>query len=112
MIKFEGYSAYVKELNRLSSLDASDITLRNLKQMANRASKPPGTPVDTGELKGSRRIASGDTFGYTKHYAAHVEFGHRTASGGYVAGQGYLNQNFNTQKKILREDIEKALRGR
>ena len=74
-----------KELDRLSHLRFEAVVLKNMTQIYNRG-KSGGTPVDTGELRISL-TQTGDTVGYTKDYAPHVEYGHRTRGGGYVQGQ-------------------------
>jgi len=96
------------ELQRLSQLRFDAVIVKNMTQIYNRG-KAGGTPVDTGEL----RISLGqvkDVVGYTKDYAPHVEFGHRTVNGGYVAGQRYLKKNVDTQRAIFIEDLRKQLR--
>lgn len=85
-----------------------------------------GTPVSTertrpggphGELRQSTTIdvqCDKAEVGYTKDYAPHVEFGHRTRGGGYVAGQHYLQRNVDQEKdsfkKLLTEQLRKVLK--
>ncbi len=70
-----------------------------------------GTPVDTGKLKqhlyADYPTSSDNPEGlvyYTMHYAPHVEYGHRTVSGGYVQGQYYLKKAVQgTQDEFKRQ---------
>lgn len=97
------------ELQRLSQLRFDAVIKKNMAQIYNRGKQDGGTPVDTGEL----RISLGhkdDIVGYTKDYAPHVEYGHRTRNGGFVPGQRFLEKNVNTQKPIFYEDLRKQLR--
>lgn len=98
------------ELSRLSSLRFDAVIAKNMTQIYNRGKAEGGTPVDSGELRISLTHAPMDTVGYTKSYAAHVEYGHRTVSGGYVQGQRYLKRNVETQRRIYIEDLRKQLR--
>ena len=97
------------ELQRLSQLRFDAVILKNMTQIYNRGKAPGGTPVDTGELRISLGQA-GDTVGYSKDYAPHVEYGHRLVNGGYVQGQRYLKRNVDTQRPIFIEDLRKELR--
>ena len=84
------------------------VVKKNVTQMLNTA-RNGGTPVDTGEL----RISSstyGDEMGYTKEYAPHVEYGHRTKDGGYVPGQRFLKANVDTQSFIYYQDLKNAIK--
>lgn len=97
-----------KELDRLSHLRFEAVVLKNMTQIYNRG-KSGGTPVDTDELRISL-TQTGDTVGYTKDYAPHVEYGHRTRGGGYVQGQHFLKKNVDTQRPIFEEDLRRELR--
>ena len=97
-----------KELDRLSHLRFEAVVLKNMTQIYNRG-KSAGPPVDTGELRISL-TQTGDTVGYTKDYAPHVEYGHRTRGGGYVQGQHFLKKNVDTQRPIFEEDLRRELR--
>lgn len=103
-------------LQRKSIQDYRRVETKNLLEMRNRAvssSSPSsgGTPVDTRELQLSAHVnAAGDTFGYTKDYAPHVEFGYRLVGGGYVAGQHYLRTNVNIQRPIFKGDLVTEMR--
>ena len=99
-------------------LDA--VRAKQVTEISNRAAAalgtPGATPRDTGELRISAHADYNDfTFGYSKEYAGHVEYGHRTRNGGLVEGQRYLETNKDIQSPIYREDagkeIEKVING-
>lgn len=123
-IDMEGVEALAAALERGKKVRLNAVLSKNLTEMHNRA-KTSGTPVSTektrpggphGELRLSAGITlpdlSGNTgeVGYTKEYAPHVEFGHRTKNGGYVPGQYYLKGNLETQMAIFKADLEEAVR--
>lgn len=97
------------KLSRLSQARFDAVVLKNMAQIYNRGKADGGTPVDTGELRLSLGH-SGDTVGYAKSYAPHVEYGHRTVNGGYVQGQFYLKRNVDAQRPIFRQDLIDQLR--
>lgn len=97
------------KLNRLSHVRFEAVVIKNMTQIYNRGKANGGTPVDTGELRMSLG-QSGDTVGYVKDYAPHVEYGHRTVNGGYVEGQHFLQRNVRTQEPIFRQDLIDQLR--
>lgn len=97
------------ELQRLSQLRFDAVIMKNMTQIYNRGKEAGGTPVDTGELRMSLGHAN-DVVGYSKSYAPHVEYGHRTVNGGYVQGQRYLKRNVDRQRPIFEEDLRKQLR--
>lgn len=97
------------KLNRLSHVRFEAVVIKNMTQIYNRGKANGGTPVDTGELRMSLG-QSGDTVGYTKDYAPHVEYGHRTVNGGYVEGQRFLQRNVRAQEPIFRQDLIDQLR--
>ena len=92
------------KLKRLSSVRFDAVIAKNMAQIFNRGKSDGGTPVRTGELRMSLGH-SGDTVGYTKSYAPHVEYGHRTVSGGYVQGQRFLKRNVDAQRPIFQQDL-------
>ncbi|WP_322152993.1 hypothetical protein [Paratractidigestivibacter sp.] len=92
------------KLSRLSHVRFEAVIMKNMAQIYNRGKADGGTPVDTGELRLSLGH-SGDTVGYTKSYAPHVEYGHRTVNGGYVQGQRFLQRNVKQQEPIYRQDL-------
>lgn len=97
------------KLNRLSHVRFEAVVIKNMTQIYNRGKENGGTPVDTGELRMSLG-QSGDTVGYAKDYAPHVEYGHRTVNGGYVEGQRFLQRNVRAQEPIFRQDLIDQLR--
>jgi len=117
-ITFSGFQELEAELNRLNSVRFDAVVKKQVVQMLNRARAPGGTPVSTEETRpggphGELRLSlgsSGDEVGYTKDYAPHVEYGHRTRNGGYVPGQYFLRNNVETQRPIYREDLLKAIK--
>lgn len=96
-------------LDGLSQIRLDAVKRKQATEMLNRARAPGGTPFDTGELRASSG-ADGESMGYTKEYAGHVEYGHRTVKGGYVDGQRYLQKNADTQGPIYKADVENQLR--
>ena len=117
-ITFSGFQELEAELNRLNSVRFDAVVKKQVVQMLNRARAPGGTPVSNEETRpggphGELRLSlgsSGDEVGYTKDYAPHVEYGHRTRNGGYVPGQYFLRNNVETQRPIYREDLLKAIK--
>ena len=100
------------ELHRLNSVKFEAVKRKQLTDMLNRARAPGGTPYKTGELrKSSSTDFTTEEVGYTKDYAPHVEFGHRTRGGGWVQGQHYLQKNVENQRPIYESDLKKAIRG-
>ena len=97
------------KLNRLWHVRFEAVVIKNMTQIYNRGKANGGTPVDTGELRMSLG-QSGDTVGYAKDYAPHVEYGHRTVNGGYVEGQRFLQRNVRAQEPIFRQDLIDQLR--
>lgn len=118
MIRYEwmGIEPLANALKRKSETNFKKVERKNILELRNRAvssSSPSsgGTPRDTGELRLSASVNSeGDTFGYTKDYAPHVEYGHRTRGGGYVPGQYYLRANVNIQQPIFKNDLVEEMR--
>lgn len=109
-ITLEGVEEINVEFDRLLDVEFEAVKKKQLTEMLNRARQPGGTPVDTGELRLSSGISE-DEMGYTKEYAPHVEYGHRTVDGGYVEGQYFLKSNVDIQKPIYQADLLKRLRG-
>lgn len=97
------------KLKRLSSVRFDAVVIKNMAQIYQRGQNNSkngavGTPVDTGELRISLSMM-GDTVGYSKSYAPHVEYGHRTRGNGYVKGQRFLKKNVDTQRPIFKRDL-------
>lgn len=117
-LSLDGIPALEKELNRMSSIRWEAIRKKQTVQLLNRARASGGTPVSTeatrpGGPHGELRLSSGtsgEEMGYTKEYAAHVEYGHRTRNGGYVNGQYFLKKNVDVQRAIYRADLLNAIR--
>ena len=110
--KWKGLSKYEAKIEALQSLNLRPLFQKNMTEMFNRAANRPWTPIQFGELRNSRGVTVTDKygkFGYTKEYAPHVEYGHRTASGGYVPGRFYLKANYEKQKPIFINDCKKIL---
>lgn len=113
---WKGTERLIKALQQKSEIDWLNVRNKSLVEMRDRAvrTKVPtrgGTPRDTGELRLSVGVnpKTGEV-GYTKEYAPHVEFGHRTARGnGYVHGQHFLKNNMRIQEPKLRKDLRDVL---
>lgn len=108
-VSLKGMDKLERKLQNMNSIRLDAVQKKQLTQMLNRARQPGGTPVDTGELRKSSGVA-GDEMGYSEEYAPHVEFGHRTLSGGFVPGQRFLQKNVETQQSIYRDDLLNAIR--
>ena len=108
-----GYPELMKKLKAMNAIRFDGVVKKQVTQMYQRAAKTGanggGTPYDTGELMQSR-YQKKDEFGYTKEYAPHVEYGHRTrGGGGFVPGQYYLRSNVQAQAPIFKKDLEKEI---
>ena len=112
-ITITGIEPLQKVLNDLENfqvhLDA--VRAKQVTEISKRAAGPLGTPGATPRKEGELRIsAHADyndfSFGYSKEYAGHVEYGHRTRNGGFVEGQFYLRTNKETQEPIYKKDVE------
>ena len=114
-ISLTGTERLAEKLRGMNSIRFDAVCTKNLTEIFNRA-KNGGTPVDTGELRISAGIQkpNGNGFsgemGYTKEYAPHVEYGHRTVNGGFVQGQHFLRDNVEEQKPIFRQDLIDAIK--
>lgn len=117
-ITVSGIPELEAELDRLNAIRWEAVRKKQVTEMLNRARAPGGTPVSTEETRpggphGELRLSlgsSGEEVGYTKEYAPHVEYGHRTANGGYIQGQHFLQDNVEAQRPIYREDLIKAIK--
>lgn len=108
-----GYPELMKKLKAMNAIRFEGVVKKQAAQMYQRAAKKGasggGTPYATGELMQSR-YQKKDEFGYTKEYAPHVEYGHRTrGGGGFVPGQYYLRSNVQAQAPIFKEDLDKEI---
>ena len=119
-VTLTGKEPLQKELKRLDKVSLDRVAEKSTVEMFNRAkdsSNPAGggTPVDSRELQISVAKSGHGAeaeVGYTKEYAPHVEFGHRTRGGGYVQGQQFLKRNLEIQQPILKKDALAELRGK
>ena len=94
-IQVKGTDKLVKALSQMSQARFDAVCQVSASNIYNRGKADGGTPVDTGELRQSLTIGTidhGAEVGYTKDYAPHVEYGHRTRGSGYVEGQRYLER--------------------
>lgn len=113
-----------RKLDAIGRIKWAEIIKNNAAELYNRTQR--STPVSTeatrpggphGELRRSATVTFiyggggvyNATIGYTAEYAPHVEYGHRTRSGGYVPGQYYLQEMVDRQRPILEADIRKAI---
>lgn len=117
-MSIDGIPALEKELQRLNSARFDAVEKKQLTQMLNRARQAGGTPVSTektrpggphGELRLSSSATEGE-MGYTREYAPHVEYGHRTINGGFVQGQHFLRDNVEAQRPIYHQDLQNAIK--
>lgn len=113
-VTITGDARILAAFQKMSAFKMDAIMIKQAAQISQRAAGPLGTPGatprKTGELRISARLdPAGHSFGYIKEYAPHVEYGHRTRGGGYVAGQHYLQTNVETQAPIYKADVEKAI---
>lgn len=104
----EDIDVLAKRLQAMNEIRFNAVVKKNVTQMLN-AARNGGTPVDTGELRKSSSTY-GDEMGYIAEYAPHVEYGHRTADGGWVPGQRFLKKNVDTQAPIYYHDLLNAIR--
>lgn len=119
IIKITGTEALAKKLYKKSNIQFNAVCMKTLTELFNRA-KNGGTPVGQYKGGGQLRISAniirpggsgfGGEMGYTKEYAPHVEYGHRTVNGGYVQGQHFLRDNAEIQRPIFRQDLIDAIR--
>lgn len=116
-IELIGVEELSLKLLEKSKTDFSRAGNDTLTELFNRASSEPYTPFDTGELRHSRRTKMinqqtnfNGVFGYSKDYAPHVEYGHRTRGGGYVPGQYYLQANVEVQRPLYKSRLLEELK--
>ena len=115
-ITVTGCEELAAALSAVSAVRFQAVAKIAAKNIYNRGMAVGGTPYKTGELRQSLTLEVGGTsaeVGYTKDYAPHVEFGHRTRNGGYVPGQHYLQRNVEQErdnfKKLLIANLGKVL---
>lgn len=113
----EQISRLAVKLRSMNEIRFNAVIKKNVTQM-HKAALKGGTPVSTevtrpGGPHGELRISSGiygDEMGYKEEYAPHVEYGHRTVDGGWVAGQRFLQANVDTQRAIYYLDLLNAIK--
>lgn len=116
-INTDGTDELARALEDLSSARFNAAAKIAAQNIYNRGVAPGGTPFDTGELRQSMHVSvEGEEaeVGYSKDYAPHVEYGHRTTGGGYVEGQHFLQRNVEVERpdyeRLLKENIEEVLK--
>lgn len=112
-IEWDGVDELIKALNEKNSIAFDKISKKNIRSIYSRSQKPGGTPVGNYKGGGQLRMSAtyrGDEMGYTKSYAPHVEYGHRSRNGGYVPGQYYLKANVDKQRPIFLKQLKEALK--
>lgn len=116
-INVDGAEELASALGKLSQERYNAVAKITAQNIYNRGVANGGTPFDTGELRQSMHVSvEGDAaiVGYSKDYAPHVEFGHRTRGGGYVEGQHYLQRNMEAERpkhmQLMKDNIRKVLR--
>lgn len=107
-----------KKLRQMNEIRFDAVVAKQAGDMVDRAAashnpEQGGTPYDTGEMlqsvgKTGKGISA--EVGYTKEYAPHVEFGHRTVNGGWVPGQHFLQNNINIQQPIFKRDLLETIK--
>ena len=124
-ITVHGMENIQKVLDGLSSVRLDAIKAKQVTEISKRAAGPLGTPGATPRDEGELRISahadySDFTFGYSKEYAGHVEYGHKKRKKlkpgkskaqppPYVEGQFYLRTNKDIQEPIFRQDVENEI---
>lgn len=124
-ITLDGCEELASALKKMSEMRFHTAAKEAATNIYNRAVNG-GTPVSTeatrpggphGELRQSAGLdVEGEdraVMGYSKDYAPHVEFGHRTRGGGYVPGQHFLQRNVEQEgeafKRRLTEELKKIV---
>ena len=116
-VSVSGTKYLEQELQRMNQARFDAVVEKQSIQMVDRATaghnpSQGGTPYDTGEmLQSVQRAGSGISaeVGYTKEYAPHVEYGHRTKNGDWIPGQHFLQKNVDIQRPIFQRDLAEAI---
>lgn len=115
-INFEGVETLSAVLYKKSRVQWTRSVMKSLTNIFNRG-KTGGTPEDTRELLMSLSVSPPANFGYggevgyrAKDYAPHVEYGHRTVNGGYVAGQHFLQRNVEQERDAFIAYLKEQMR--
>ena len=110
-VKMNGLETLERKLSEMNRIRFDAVVEMQMVDLVDRATQG-GTPYDTGELIESvGKIGTGkdSEMGYSKDYAPHVEYGHRTVKGGYVEGQRFLRRNVEIQQPIYKQDLLNAI---
>lgn len=112
-VMLDGQNALVAALREKSQEDFLQCCKWATVQLRNNARKH--TPVRTGKLRSSLRAVMPSSgvdgeVGYTRHYAPHVEYGHRTVNGGFVRGQYYLKAAVDETRPQFLDKLKEALK--
>lgn len=116
-VSVSGTKDLEQKLQRMNQVRFDIVVKKQASDMVDRATashnpSQGGTPYDKGQLLESvQKSESGGSVevGYTKEYAPHVEYGHRTRNGGWVPGQHFLQKNVEIQRPIFRQDLLEAI---
>ena len=116
-VSVSGTKDLEQKLQRMNQIRFDAVVEKQAVQMVDRAtaSHNPaqgGTPYDTGEMLQSVQRAGNcisAEVGYTKEYAPHVEYGHRTKNGNWIPGQHFLQKNVDIQRPIFQRDLAEAI---
>lgn len=105
--EIKGFESLEKKLKALNEYRFEAVIKKSATQLFNYMRSH--TPFDSGELRQSL-VTQKDVVGYTKEYAPHVEYGHRTIGGGWVEGQYFLKNGVEKQKSIYKQDLINAIK--
>ena len=116
-VSVSGTKDLEQKLQRMNQIRFDAVVEKQAVQMVDRATashnpSQGGTPYDTGEmLQSMQRAGNGISaeVGYTKEYAPHVEYGHRTKNGNWIPGQHFLQKNVDIQRPIFQRDLAEAI---
>lgn len=116
-VSVSGTKELEQKLQRMNQVRFDAVVEKQSAQMIDRATashnpSQGGTPYDTGEmLQSIQRAGNGVNAeaGYTKEYAPHVEYGHRTKNGDWIPGQHFLQKNVDIQRPIFQRDLLEAI---
>lgn len=113
-LRTEGFEELKSTISGMSAVEWEGLKALQGAQLLNRSRVI--TPVKSGELRLSANFDGVDTFGYTKEYAPHVEYGHRVVRGGrqvgYAEGRHFLEENVRIQEPIYTQDVMAWLKRR
>ena len=104
-VSVSGTKDLEQKLQRMNQIRFDAVVEKQAIQMVDRATASHN-PAQGGQRAGSGGSAE---VGYTKEYAPHVEYGHRTRNGGWVPGQHFLQKNVEIQRPIFQQDLLEAV---